>query len=121
MINDLTPAQIARFPEFVERWTKIGLCTEKVDRTKAEEAIRDVYRCAGLEPPRLIVWSGSPMSQAILYSIIRSKSASSTISKNVLDRVGSSVRDSVLDGILASVEASVRASIDASVRESVRE
>lgn len=31
-INSLTPEQIARFPEFVKRWTDIGLCTDPADR-----------------------------------------------------------------------------------------
>jgi hypothetical protein len=39
MIQQLTPEQEARFPEFVERWTQIGLCTTPADRVKAEQAI----------------------------------------------------------------------------------
>jgi hypothetical protein len=35
-IDRLTPEQKARFPEFVERWTKIGLETALADRSKAE-------------------------------------------------------------------------------------
>jgi hypothetical protein len=31
-IEQLTAAQIARFPEFVKRWTEIGLCTEPANR-----------------------------------------------------------------------------------------
>jgi hypothetical protein len=42
-IETLTPEQIARFDEFRDRWTQIGLCTEPADRPRAEAAIRDMY------------------------------------------------------------------------------
>lgn len=42
-IESLTPEQVARFPEFVERWTNIGLCTDPADRPAAERAIHETY------------------------------------------------------------------------------
>jgi hypothetical protein len=42
LIEKLTDEQIARFPEFVERWTKIGLCTDPADRPRVEAAIREM-------------------------------------------------------------------------------
>ena len=41
-IEKLTDAQVARFPEFIKRWTDIGLCTDPADRPKAEACIRDI-------------------------------------------------------------------------------
>ena len=61
-IESLTAGQEARLPEFVERWTQIGLSTEPADRPRAESAIRKMYVLAGLAPPRMIVWCGSPVS-----------------------------------------------------------
>src|SRR5215471_18380124 len=55
---ELTEAQLARVPEFADRWTKIGLCTEPADRPRAEAAIREMYRQGGLDPPAKIVWPG---------------------------------------------------------------
>jgi hypothetical protein len=43
-IESLTAAQEARFSEFVEKWTQIGLSTEPADRSRAEAAIRDMYK-----------------------------------------------------------------------------
>ena len=43
-IEKLTPEQEARFPEFVEKWTRIGLCTDPADRPAAERAIAEIYR-----------------------------------------------------------------------------
>jgi hypothetical protein len=42
LIESLTEAQIARIPEFAERWTKIGLCTDPADRPRA---VRPFARC----------------------------------------------------------------------------
>jgi hypothetical protein len=60
MIKQLTPAQTARFPEFVEKWTKIGLSTEPADRPRAEAAIRLVYEAVQFSPPEKILWFKSP-------------------------------------------------------------
>jgi hypothetical protein len=61
-ITSLTPEQLDRFPEFVERWTQIGLCTTPADRVKAEQAIELMYKVEGLKPPKQIVWYNSPLS-----------------------------------------------------------
>ena len=41
-IESLTPEQEARFDEFVDKWTAIGLSTEPADRPRAEAAIERV-------------------------------------------------------------------------------
>ena len=110
-IESLTPEQIARFPEYVQRWTDIGLCTAPASREAAEEAIREMYRAAGKEPPKKIVWCGSPLSQGLTRAII--------LDKKLVSDIGKSVRASVWDSVRASVGASVRASVWASVGDSV--
>lgn len=61
MITEITEAQKARFPEFVKRWTDIGLCTEPADRARAEAGIRLAYECGGMpKPPDEIIWCSSP-------------------------------------------------------------
>jgi hypothetical protein len=69
-IKALTPEQIARFAEFRDRWTQIGLCTDPADQPRAEAAIREMYRQGGLEPPAKIVWCGSPLSLALTRTAI---------------------------------------------------
>lgn len=72
-IIELTKEQEARFPEYVQRWTEIGLSTESADRRAAEAAIDLCYGNAGLKPPQQIIWSGSPLSQAITRAVMRRK------------------------------------------------
>ena len=120
-IIELTAEQRARFPEFVEKWTKIGLSTEPADRPRAEEAITMMYRAAGLPPPKKIVWCGSPLSQGIVRAIIIDKrpkhpgdSVGASVGASVWDSVGASVRDSVGARVRDSVGASVYGAHDAS-------
>ena len=128
-IERLTQEQIARFPEFVERWTKIGLCTDPADREQAERAIRMMYEAARLPPPAKIVWCGSPLSQALTRAIILDKrmmaSVRASVGESVRASVGESVRasvwDSVWESVWESVWDSVRASVWDSVGDSVRE
>ena len=53
-IEKLTPEQIARFPEFVERWTNIGLSTAPADRPRAEK-LPDGLKKAEPENGKIIV------------------------------------------------------------------
>lgn len=104
-IDHLTDVKIARFPEFVDRWTTIGLCTDPADRPRAEAGIATAYRMAGLDPPKLIVWCGSPLSQGLTRAIVFGLAGASA---SVGDSVGDSVWDSVGDSVRDSVGASVR-------------
>jgi hypothetical protein len=119
-IETLTPEQIARFAEFRDRWTRIGLCTEPADRPRAEAAIRDMYRQAGREPPAKIVWCSSPLSLCLTRAIVLNRSnLMQSIGASVLDRVGDRVGVSVWRSVRASVSASVWDSVGASVGDNV--
>ena len=119
-IERLTAAQTARFGEYVERWTAIGLSTEPADRPTAEAAIATMYRCGGLEPPQHIVWCKSPLSMLLTAAVLRRRdSVRASLRDSVEDSVRASVRDSVWDSVEDSVEDSVRASVWDSVGASV--
>ena len=111
-IERLTEAQEARFAEYAERWTKIGLCTEPMDRERAKRAICSMYTNAGLSEPK-VAFCGSPFGDVVARRIALSKPAS------VVDSVGGSVRSSVWDSVWDSVVDSVRSSVRDSVRDSV--
>jgi hypothetical protein len=128
-IERLTAEQIAQFPEFVERWTKIGLCTEPADRPRAEAAIREMYRQGGLEPPAAIVWCGSPLSQGLSRAIIRDPklmpavrdSVGDSVWANVTDTLRGSAEDSVGESAWGSFGYGVRGTVWDSVGESIEE
>lgn len=120
MITKLTEEQRSRFPEFVEKWTRIGLCTDPADRQQAERGVNLAYQIAGLKPPEKIIWCESPFSQGLTRAIVLGQPET-----NVGDYVWASIKDSVWDSVVysvvTSIVASVRASVRASVMDSVRD
>jgi hypothetical protein len=71
----LTPTERARLPEFVRKWTEIGLSSTPVDHQQAERALCQLYASAGLVRPH-IVWVPCPMTamlSAIVYTTIQAK------------------------------------------------
>jgi len=132
-IESLNEQQISAMIDVRDEWTKIGLCTDKADRPRAEAAINEMYKQGGLEPPKKIVWCDSPLSQGLVVSILKNikqnylpsldsarASVLASTQASVWDSVGASVLASVEDSVLASVWASVWDSVWASVGASVR-
>lgn len=106
-IGKLTQEQMAKFPEYVERWKRIGLSTEPANRAEAERGVRLAYELAGLKLPR-IVWCSSPLAQGITRMVVIEYGK----------EIGASVRASVRASVWNSVGASVRESVGESVLES---
>jgi hypothetical protein len=101
MIEKLTPEQIAKFPEYVKRWTAIGLCCEPANRKMAKEGILEMYKIAGLKNPK-VVFCSSPLAQGITRSVVEKK-IKDIVGTSVRDSVGDSVRDIVRDIVGTSV------------------
>lgn len=59
MIKKLTIEQEAKMPEYVKKWTDIGVSTN-TDREQANILIDKVYKNGGLPPPIEKVWCQSP-------------------------------------------------------------
>ena len=108
MITKLTKEQENKFSEYREKWIKIGLCTDPADRPTAEKAIVESYKLAGLDPPKKIVWCGSPLSMGIARDVILENNS-------VWNSVGNSVRDSVGNSVYNSVRSSVYNSVGYSI------
>mgnify|MGYP007090107172 CR=1 FL=1 len=98
MIDTLTEEQKARFPEFVKKWTDIGLCTKPANRELAEEGVREAYRNAGLDEPK-IVWCDSPLSMALTRSVIKQFAEGIDIGASVGASVGDSVEYSFRESV----------------------
>ena len=120
MIESLTEAQKVRFPDFIQKWTKIGTKAIPVNRVAAKEAINRAYERAGLKAPLRIVWFASS-SEMLLYAACLSRRTEHPAFASVWASVGASVGESVRVSVGASVWASVGESVRESVWESVGE
>lgn len=71
MITELTKAQEDMFPHYIKKWTDHGLCCDPMDKVKAKAAIHLAYEKAGLNHPKYIVWTKSPMANGIVWAHLK--------------------------------------------------
>ena len=105
-ITKLTEEQEARFPEFVEKWVKIGLSTEPADFEKATEAALKAYKFCNLEKPMVILTTGSPYAASIggAYACILLKELfGKQVASQVRSQVASQVRSQVASQVRSQV------------------
>ena len=107
MIAALTPAQEARFQEYIDRWTAIGLSTAQANRPAAEAGVRLAYQAAGLVAPSKFIWFDSPLSMGLTHYAI--SQSWNRLGQHTGASVWASVGDSVRDSVRTSVRTSVRA------------
>ncbi|OUL24865.1 hypothetical protein [Nostoc sp. 106C] len=70
LIEKLTPQQEALIPVYREKWQKIALSTERIDRKKAAEAVKAAYIAIGKNAPNIIFYESPYVA---LKSIISDK------------------------------------------------
>jgi hypothetical protein len=127
-IDRLTDAQKARFDEWADRWIEIGLRTGNADRPRFEAAVRECYRFAGLEPPKVIVWTTSPLVvslaapvAALLIEIHRRDAVGRAVGGAVRGAVGDAVSDAVGGAVRGAVDDAVGRAVSGAVRGAVRD
>ena len=121
-IEKLTKEQESRFQEFVDKWIAIGTDTSPCNHALAEDALNRSYTIVGLNPPKKIIWTTSPLAGVILVSIFSDQKLIEEFcsSENILKKpVWNSVRNSVGNSVWNSVRNSVRNSVLNSVGNSV--
>ena len=115
----LGAAELAQIPEFVERWTRIGLSTTPIDHEAAEPTLHRLYAAAGLTPPQ-IVWAPCPMTavlSAIVYTGIRASGREAEAGHrgglaNIVDRI---TRYALITTVPASAHRRIRAHVEDAV------
>ena len=100
MIDTLTVEQEAMLAQVRDEWLAVGLSTEPANRPAAEEGVRQAYRRAGMEPPSVVIWLGSPYAGCVASAMLNPD--------QVRDQVRSQVRDQVWAQVGAQVRAQVR-------------
>jgi hypothetical protein len=55
MIEKLTPEQEALIPVYREKWWKIALSTEPIDREKPTQSVRFAYAALGYKEPQIVI------------------------------------------------------------------
>ena len=61
MITELTKEQIAKFPEYVNKWSKIGLDTKPIDKKAAKIFVKKLYAFLKLEGDPKVIFATGPI------------------------------------------------------------
>ena len=129
MITELSEEQKAKLPYYRDKWLKIGLSTETIDREKAKAAICHMYECAGLDAPKTFMFLSSPMQGAMKAAALKNNQVCNQVGDQaynqvwdqvwdlVCNQVGDQVWDLVGDAIYGSHDTSWLPAIDLYLNE----
>src|SRR5581483_7154225 len=120
MITKLPKQVESRLAEFRDKWVRIGLSTERVQREEVESAMAKVYAGVGKPRPRHVIMLRSPREVILAVALLRSKSAEFENSAQVSDQIIAQVRGQVSDQVIAQVSVQVIAQVSDQVIAQVR-
>lgn len=119
IITELTEEQKNKMSEYVDKWKKIGLSCEPVDKQLAEKAINLCYEKANLPIPKKIIWFGSPYSMLIKVGIlknIKNLGLNSNSFDELIDSLNKSIESIIADkSMIKLISDSVRSSLSGCV------
>ena len=129
MIDTLTVEQEAMLAQVRDEWLAVGLSTEPANRPAAEEGVRQAYRRAGMEPPSVVIWLGSPYAGCVASAMLSQDQVGGQVGGQVWDQVRDQVWDQVGGQVWDQVGAQVRDQVwdqvwdqvGAQVRDQVRD
>jgi hypothetical protein len=122
MIDKLRQEQIDKFPYYVDKWIKIGLSTERIDRKETTENINEFYKQILKLNPVPVFYFSNPvvayLSIYYIYNLLNTKG--SQVWSQVGDQVESQVGSQVRDQVRSQVGSQVWSQVGSQVRDQVR-
>ena len=142
--TELTEAEKAAIPNYIDKWIGIGLDTNEADWELSKKAIRDCYRYAGLNPDipyikvesPIILTFASPLASAVIntYGVDvnenspRVETTAATLAaveeivkrtygKLVSNQFESKMQDVILNGVATAVKEILTSTISVQVKE----
>jgi hypothetical protein len=112
--------QTAHFPEFIEKWTKIGLSTEPADRPRAEAAVKLMYKTGGLPSPEKVIWFGSPMTMCAGFKKTNTESVYNIIIGTIRGPVSGAIGGTVADIVRNAVGGAIWDAVGGITRDARR-
>jgi hypothetical protein len=104
-IEQLTPEQEQLLPKFRNEWLQHGLSTAPTDRATAEDGMRQLYRAAGLDEPKYVLWFTSPALGAMAVGALKSVNwlEGGQLRGQLLDQLGGQLGDQLGDQLLGQL------------------
>jgi hypothetical protein len=67
VINQLTEAQVAMMPHYVDKWVSIGKDTRRMNRELAVDLVNKMYQNGGIAPPKNVLFANGPSEGFKIY------------------------------------------------------
>ena len=116
MITKLTPQQEGQLDEFRDRWLKIGLNCEPLDREKAKAAIGKMYQAIG-KPEPVILFFSSPAMCLLAWAALRGVAA---LGKNLDSQLGSQLDSQLRSQLWSQLGSQLDSQLDSQLRSQLR-
>ena len=114
-ISSLTKEQENLLSVYRDRWLKIGLSTESGNEEIGTEAIKEAYKVAGLNPPKVTIWCDSPLCGVIISEYLKAFHSTGKYSfKNSSSKI---ISDSTLMSAKNSLSETIQEVKDLSFKE----
>lgn len=88
MIESLKQESINAFPDYVNKWTKIGYDTTPLNKANVIAAVQNLYKCGGLVAPERIILAPGPTVGTLIVNMLLFKEANpNATEKEIKDSV----------------------------------
>src|SRR5690606_41321622 len=111
-VEKMTPEQESKVPVYLDKWLKNGRKTARIDRKKAVEAVKTIYRVAGMEEPTHFHFYPSPIQCQLAVNIMKSEDF-----KKI---VGTAVEGSNLwSNLVSNLRSNLRSNLSSNLRPNI--
>jgi hypothetical protein len=120
-IESLSQEQVAKFPEYAQKFTELGLSAGRladIDREAMKELVARIYAEGALPPPSVIIYVNNPLHAVLAYNMIKEIYSSPRTDK-VRSQVWSQVESQVESQVASQVESQVWSQVRSQVRSQV--
>lgn len=125
MINKLTQEQISKFPYYVDKWTKIGLSTERISFEETKNIVNGLYKeILGYKSNPIVILMDSPISAwyatlICFYEFNKKNQVGIQVWSQVENQVCIQVESQVGNQVWSQVWSQVRSQVDNQVKNQV--
>jgi len=128
MIEKLTKEQVSQLSAYRDKWLRIGLNTDPLDKEKAKNAVKLAYKWAGLKEPEYFIFLNDPLEGCIGACMLSNMDADQDQVRNqvgnkvkdqVWDQVADQIADQVVDRVANQIEFKVWSQIEAHVMDQI--
>jgi len=123
-ITEITPEQEARFPEWVDKWVKVGLNTSPTDKSIGRTAALEMYDAIGYERPSVVIQMSSPYASSMggAYAVIQMAGLEDGLTLDqIRGRIGTNIKEDIFASVAEQVSEQMKQKFSTSEKTNVKD